>query len=777
MEGKKLSQLQDKLSEIKGTERIYVSDGGKSRYLLIEQMATRKNLESIKPLTINGDVTNNPDNEDLSSTIDPESQKGVIRFADKRHDAASFSGLGRVYLRKNISPTRTGEQKNILTQEMINQPNTIYHIQYDYDLDGQTINVPTNCILCFEGGSFKNGVINGNGTRVIAPKTLIFNNVAIKGTYISKFYFEWIYKVNMNPKNIILANNLIFVFGNTTYQIKTDGWVTPSSTVLLGNGTILSITADESNGTKFQITFRPKCQIYGIDFKLQNEINNEFVRLVDTIYSGIGGGASDYGLHIDRVSFSGPWVDDSDGSQAKLKGTGVSILVRDYDDDNNFVDNIQNLVFLDKIDTLKIKYFDVGLMIKIHKKYPDRNPVTMWANALQFRNLEIWAGIGVKLLTNKIIESGSLKDIKMEFKQILFDTLTFQYCHKQDIQTVFWGHCDTLLLNNISSWDGNSIGKLSGKVIVGLMFRERWNPYYKDFGIKALEGYNVEVLSSIDHQVDNIKFALKAQDSKGNATTGTLSFNVDYGGMRYNVTNRNSTEKSLSNVSFSLYEADKWGEVDKELKNSVWVTSEDGKKVTKYFDTVYPLSFVDNTGNKILPYLNIYNHLGTKTKYPFFPIFVETLSKDIVKEYGRGAIYFDNATENFYISDRYLDPMNIADGSRFIHKNVGTKSYRDTIDSKQGYGLVKIWDDGLKKPFYGYKNVEGQLVFYDSNGVQDGVKFSGAFWQKPTTEQGIQIGFSYFCTDKQTTEGAKNGIMIYHQGNDVWVDALGRIVS
>ena len=35
----------------------------------------------------------------------------------------------------------------------------------------------------------------------------------------------------------------------------------------------------------------------------------------------------------------------------------------------------------------------------------------------------------------------------------------------------------------------------------------------------------------------------------------------------------------------------------------------------------------------------------------------------------------------------------------------------------------------------------------------------------------------YFCTDKQTTEGASNGIMIYHKGNNVWVDALGRVVS
>lgn len=53
----------------------------------------------------------------------------------------------------------------------------------------------------------------------------------------------------------------------------------------------------------------------------------------------------------------------------------------------------------------------------------------------------------------------------------------------------------------------------------------------------------------------------------------------------------------------------------------------------------------------------------------------------------------------------------------------------------------------------------------------------GTFAKKPTSGMGIDVGFRYFCTDKQTTEGATDGIEIFHKGNDVWVDALGRIVS
>lgn len=55
------------------------------------------------------------------------------------------------------------------------------------------------------------------------------------------------------------------------------------------------------------------------------------------------------------------------------------------------------------------------------------------------------------------------------------------------------------------------------------------------------------------------------------------------------------------------------------------------------------------------------------------------------------------------------------------------------------------------------------------------IKIKGTFAQKPT--QGIQTGFAYFCTDKQTTEGSRDGIMIYYAGDNTWVDALGRIVS
>lgn len=54
---------------------------------------------------------------------------------------------------------------------------------------------------------------------------------------------------------------------------------------------------------------------------------------------------------------------------------------------------------------------------------------------------------------------------------------------------------------------------------------------------------------------------------------------------------------------------------------------------------------------------------------------------------------------------------------------------------------------------------------------------TGKFNDKPLASTGIKVGFQYYCTDRLTTEGASYGIMIYHKGNNVWIDALGRVVS
>lgn len=96
------------------------------------------------------------DEEDITA------EDGNLKLKDRAYNADNFSGKGYKILRKNIV-----NGKNVLTQEMINEEDTIYEIRYDYDLNKEQINIPENCVLKFEGGSLNNGIINGNNTKVL----------------------------------------------------------------------------------------------------------------------------------------------------------------------------------------------------------------------------------------------------------------------------------------------------------------------------------------------------------------------------------------------------------------------------------------------------------------------------------------------------------------------------------------------------------------------------------------------------------------------------------
>lgn len=220
---------------------------------------------------VEGNVTNLPDEEDITSGIN-ESGTDVLSLKDRVYNPLSFSGKGYKILRKNIKPvllavtkiivgsiptvdgaivftingvevsvdmvtttmtstdlvaqkiaekltatmteyevskdastitltrkfggsvtpsvfsaSTTGivctvtdstkkELRNILTPIMMNQPNTIYEIRYDFDLNGETIEMKEGCTLKFNGGIIGNGELVCNKTVIIASKNQIFKD-------------------------------------------------------------------------------------------------------------------------------------------------------------------------------------------------------------------------------------------------------------------------------------------------------------------------------------------------------------------------------------------------------------------------------------------------------------------------------------------------------------------------------------------------------------------------------------------------------------------------
>ena len=95
-----------------------------------------------------------------------------------------------------VTDSTKQELRNILTSVMINQPNTIYEIRYDFDLNALGITMPKDSILKFNGGTIANGVVYSNKTKIInIPKDFnimgnIYNingkEITIRGDVLNK---------------------------------------------------------------------------------------------------------------------------------------------------------------------------------------------------------------------------------------------------------------------------------------------------------------------------------------------------------------------------------------------------------------------------------------------------------------------------------------------------------------------------------------------------------------------------------------------------------------
>lgn len=126
-----------------------------------------------------GNIENHPDGEDLTSTelaTVGNTKYKVLRFADRNY---TQDGMGYVILRKNKS-----------FEEQVTKSNTIYEIRYNFDLNGNTINIPDSCELKFVGGSLKNGILDGNFT-ISSNKYNILIDIIAKGILNEEIPIEW----------------------------------------------------------------------------------------------------------------------------------------------------------------------------------------------------------------------------------------------------------------------------------------------------------------------------------------------------------------------------------------------------------------------------------------------------------------------------------------------------------------------------------------------------------------------------------------------------------
>ena len=169
--------------------------------------------EAVKQMIGCKKITNLPDEEDITVTKD-----NTLKFKDREYSPKDYSGMGKKILRKHYI-----NGINTLTQHMINKPNTIYVIRYDYCLQEQTIEIPENCVLEFDGGSLRNGTVKGNNTIINAGIVEILDT-EISGTFcIDQAYPEWFgakgdgtnddsnsinKAIGLHPKKVVFLNKI-----------------------------------------------------------------------------------------------------------------------------------------------------------------------------------------------------------------------------------------------------------------------------------------------------------------------------------------------------------------------------------------------------------------------------------------------------------------------------------------------------------------------------------------------------------------------------------------
>ena len=114
----------------------------------------------------------------------------MMRLSQNRPSAV---GMGYVVLDKDKT-----------FAEQMTQENTIYEIRYDFDLGGETEEIPAGCVLKFEGGSLKNGTIVSNNTFIDASDDVcIFVDVNLIGLFLNDYVSVcWFGANNSYYKNI-----------------------------------------------------------------------------------------------------------------------------------------------------------------------------------------------------------------------------------------------------------------------------------------------------------------------------------------------------------------------------------------------------------------------------------------------------------------------------------------------------------------------------------------------------------------------------------------------
>lgn len=714
-----------------------------------------------------------PDEEDLTKSLPDANGNSYLSLKDREYNPNDFSGLGRVILRKNIveieDPIYGKVKKNVLYQDMFTQSNTIYEIRYDFDLNGQEITIPEGCVLDFQGGRLSNGQIKFLNSSIVNIGNKCFNNILIseESTVKNNLYTNWF--ISDEEDVTELLNNLIFVTSKSgVWLVINRGDYTITSTIKLYKSTQIK---GESK-SQSDVTRASRIIYKGEEWDLSKGNNSKYdiFSFYDYGTSNLAFDVKIENLHIECNSKARYGINFSNISHSQFKNIffrnvkhGViycnSSLNGPFTSYGiyNYFENVRSWSALDGNGACTTQY-GIRLQSQTNANY--------FMNC-QFGNVRT----GVSLEDN-ITEDGETWDNTRENAN---NQNTFYSVSTEGVSS------DSMIGFYISS-EGSTFINCRSEIRP----EDKENSYHifldKDKGrtnftnIIGLVSYGFGQGSYTDYkQYINIPVPDKSITLIGciHSFLGKYVYPNNFiGNLSLNYLNLNTlklienayNKQSISNTqdkaySEFTYKTNAFSVIDDE-DNKITLKTDNGgggasiqmyglespNSETKVFH-----SPINIPRNKYKP-ISLNNLLGLKhyNSLDIVPDDYESnglfVCKDVlyaVKNTGKYPIaYLAQDINNEFIYDGHF---------------IGERFY--ILDNNKN----------IKRPFYW----DG-TSWLDSNGNRLEDKDNGIFDDKPISPR---KGFAYFCTDKQTAEGTTNGIMIYHKGNNVWVDALGRVVE
>ena len=770
------------------------------------------------------------DDEDLTTTF------GIAHLKDRSYEPNNFSGKGYKILRKNIVCDINGENpRNILTQDMLNKESTVYEIRYDFDLNENEINIPNNSYLKFNGGTINNTNIKninqdiyvewfgakGNNinddTNAINQAAILARNNNKKLIFSNKNYYVTdtidlsdltVYgnnaTINYNGndnKNIISLDskdNINNNWGNTIKNININGNNKNVTGIYVGKNTVL-VHINRINITK--------CNI-GIDTK-------NGISIMDSIYiegdSNINTSSIGIKMKQDSILTNANIVYCAIGVQA-VGGQINNTHIWGYKPRNTYIGILHSggslMVNNCYFDTIVYRDIEKNVLDKINDNYNGGACIIsesdyshlMVSNCIEYTNPDgiennksnYFIYIGNRkvktYVTNNKVGSNCIELYKTynDDRNYVPNYGNSQNWSYNFLKTGIYKIADNLVnYQNIIFTITSALPKYPNLYIVNV-----YNNNEKYSVNSIVVGENN---SFIEFYLDNNILYANIKDA-----TQLLLTTINYLGIVYNpefITDDISYVSSFVKIKNNFVP-----------QNTITTGTSENRPVGRFGDM-----FIDTTLNAVLikddskwNYIDTYVSASTirKGEYKYAPSLEQNkygfsyYSTDLNKPiWWRGDIWRDangDPADNKRFGSTEEQPTKNVNGFIFYNTDINklliwnSNTFKTfdgytpvisvgTTENRPTYKLhdydigFQYFDTTINKPIFwtGYNWIE-----YNGNDVT--FKTNGKFEQKPSNPS---IGFAYFCTDKQTTEGSSNGIMIYYKGDNVWVDALGRIVE